>query len=65
SCSEDLVQDLELKLDMGSKVRGIAIKQGKKIIFRSRLSFKLSSSKVFEVDHKIFGGDLIYTFKSV
>ncbi len=37
ACSNTPVQDLELKLDPGSKVTGIAIKHGNKIIFAAEL----------------------------
>lgn len=40
SCPDALVQDLELKLDPGSKVTGIALKQGDKVIFGAELQHR-------------------------
>ena len=40
SCADAPVQDLELKLDPGSKTTGIAIKQGNKIIFGAELQHR-------------------------
>jgi 5-methylcytosine-specific restriction endonuclease McrA len=40
ACPNVPVQDLELKLDPGSKVTGIAIKQGNKIIFGAELQHR-------------------------
>lgn len=40
ACPDAPVQDLELKLDPGSKVMGIAIKQGNKIIFGAELQHR-------------------------
>ncbi|MEC4894699.1 MAG: RNA-guided endonuclease IscB [Oscillatoria sp. PMC 1051.18] len=40
SCPDTPVQDLELKLDPGSKVTGIAIKQGNKVIFGAELQHR-------------------------
>ncbi|MBD2512631.1 HNH endonuclease [Nostoc muscorum FACHB-395] len=40
ACPDVPVQDLELKLDPGSKVTGIAIKQGNKVIFGAELQHR-------------------------
>jgi len=40
ACPDVPVQDLELKLDPGSKVTGIAIKQGNKLIFGAELQHR-------------------------
>lgn len=40
ACPDAPVQDLELKLDPGSKVTGIAIKQGDRIIFGAELQHR-------------------------
>lgn len=40
ACPDKPVQDLELKLDPGSKVTGIALKQGSKIIFGAELQHR-------------------------
>lgn len=40
SCPDGPVQDLELKLDPGSKVTGIALKKGSKIIFGAELQHR-------------------------
>lgn len=40
ACPDVAVQDLELKIDPGSKVTGIAIKQGNKVIFGAELQHR-------------------------
>ncbi len=40
SCPDALVQGLELKLDPGSKVTGIVLKQGNRIIFGAELQHR-------------------------